>query len=690
MANTRDAEMWLEGILAKYDPAPNQKPFGRDEFDKLLGHCEAVCDMPANIFGEELIEAYPDAKVVLVERHIESWYKSFNESVIEASFSPLMAFLSTFRSARFKRPYLLTTSWFKYTFRAQSKEELRANAREVYRKHYETIRQATPANRLLEYDLKQGWEPLCNFLGKPIPDVPFPYVNDRDAFREKISILVDRWVRDFLLAVNSPKHQRAAVYAVAKILYNIFLHPLRSFPGPFLYRASPIPRCYCLLRGELTFRVAELHAKYGPIVRIGPDELAFSDPQAWRDIYGHRARAPGSISGGEFAKYGGFYRPVHGTPPNIISARRDEHVVLRRQLAPGFSDRYMKAQEPIIGAYVDLLVRRLRENCAGGKPLNMHWATFDIIGDLGFGSSFGCLEDSGYHPWVRNITDNFRHIAYMQVMIALGLQPIIQWAVKSGIMKKRRAHDHFVAAKVSQRMELGAERHDLIEGLINKKDELFSGSEEDRFSILRINAGTLIIAGSETTATLLSGAVYLLTTNPDKLSKLAREVRDKFASDDEITLLSVNDLPYMLACLNESLRLYPPVAVGNPRQVPRGGASVLGKFIPENTVVAVWHWAISRDPNFWSEPHTFHPERFMGDPKFKNDHLDAMQPFSYGPRDCIGRSLAYAEMRLILSKIIWHFDMVIDDGSRRWLPDQKAYILWDKPDLNVYLTPVHR
>ncbi|RYP61837.1 hypothetical protein DL771_009987 [Monosporascus sp. 5C6A] len=532
MANTRDADMWLEGILAKYDPAPSQKPFGRDEFDNLLGHCEAVCDMPANIFGEELIEAYPDAKLA---------------------------------------------------------------------------------------------------------------------------------------------QQRSA-------------------------------------KRELAFRVAELHAKYGPIVRIGPDELAFSDPQAWRDIYGHRARASGSVSEGEFAKYDGFYRPVHGTPSSIFSARRDEHVMLRRQLAPGFSDRYMKAQEPIIGAYVDLLVRRLRDNCAGGKPLNMrewfsflttspqiwmeltfrNWATFDIIGDLGFGSSFGCLEDSGYHPWVRNITDNFRHLGYLQVMNALGLQPIIQLIVKSGIMKKRSAHNQFVTTKVSQRMKLGAERYDLIEGLIKKKDELFSGSEEDRLSLLRMNASVLILAGSETTATLLSGAVYLLTMNPDKLAKLTREVRDNFASDDEITLLSVNDLPYMLACLNESLRLYPPVAVGTARQVPRGGASVLGKFIPENTVVAVWHWAISRDPNFWTEPHMFQPERFMGDPKFKNDHIDAMQPFSYGPRDCVGRNLAYAEMRLILSKIIWHFDMVIDDGSRRWLPDQKVYILWDKPDLNIYLTPIRR
>ena len=102
------------------------------------------------------------------------------------------------------------------------------------------------------------------------------------------------------------------------------------------------------------------------------------------------------------------------------------------------------------------------------------------------------------------------------------------------------------------------------------------------------NADLLLIAGSETTATLLSGCIFLLTTNPDKLNKVVAEVREAFKSEEEITILSIQNLPYMLACLNESLRRYPPVAVGLPRVTPKGGSYVDGKFVPEGVSEPYW------------------------------------------------------------------------------------------------------
>lgn len=151
-----------------------------------------------------------------------------------------------------------------------------------------------------------------------------------------------------------------------------------------------------------------------------------------------------------------------------------------------------------------------------------------------------------------------------------------------------------------------------------------------------MNARVILVAGSDTTATLMSGAIFLLTTHPRVLEKLTHEVRSSFANDEEITLLSVRKLDYMLACINESLRRYPPVAAGLPREVPKGGAMVAGHFVPEGTAVAVWHWAINHDPNHFKKPMEFHPERWTGDHAFKGDKLDAVQPFSYGPRNCIG------------------------------------------------------
>lgn len=98
---------------------------------------------------------------------------------------------------------------------------------------------------------------------------------------------------------------------------------------------------------------------------------------------------------------------------------------------------------------------------------------------------------------------------------------------------------------------------------------------------LQANSSSILIAGSETTATMLSGVTYLLLSNPDAMKKCVEEVRTSFKSEDEITLMSVNCLTYMLACLNEALRSYPPVPFGMPRQVPSGGAAIAGEFVPE-------------------------------------------------------------------------------------------------------------
>ena len=96
------------------------------------------------------------------------------------------------------------------------------------------------------------------------------------------------------------------------------------------------------------------------------------------------------------------------------------------------------------------------------------------------------------------------------------------------------------------------------------------------------NASLLLIGGSETTATLLSGVTYYLLTNPHTLSRLTAEVRSAFSSEAEITLTSVNRLSYMLACLDEAMRMYPPVPHGLPRVIPKGGKTLLERYIPED------------------------------------------------------------------------------------------------------------
>ncbi|RSL71472.1 hypothetical protein CEP54_001356 [Fusarium duplospermum] len=196
-SNPCEVELWKEAFHRKYDLQPGQEPLSRKDFDQLLGHCGAICDYPANCFGPEMLEAYPESKVVLVERDVEAWYKSFNDSIISTMYNPFWGFLAAIGARYVSEVDGLTTVWFKYHFKATTKEEIQANVREGYKQHYKNVRETAPPERLLEYSLKDGWEPLCKFLGKPIPDEPFPHINDQESFHEKLTIIMKKGAKVF-------------------------------------------------------------------------------------------------------------------------------------------------------------------------------------------------------------------------------------------------------------------------------------------------------------------------------------------------------------------------------------------------------------------------------------------------------------------------------------------------------------
>ncbi|KAF6826966.1 nad dependent epimerase [Colletotrichum plurivorum] len=193
--NFADIEMWQEAVDRKFFPSSPSayaaNPVGRAEFDQLLhSHGAVSSDTPAVAFAEELVAAYPDAKVVLVEREVESWYVSFRRGVLGNMFDPLVNVI--YQLDRFyvhpigKIHKTVVDGWLG----VRSLEDADRVARERYREHYELVRRITPKERLLEFDLKDGWAPLCEFLGKPVPKEPFPHLNERLWLDEKVRLVV--------------------------------------------------------------------------------------------------------------------------------------------------------------------------------------------------------------------------------------------------------------------------------------------------------------------------------------------------------------------------------------------------------------------------------------------------------------------------------------------------------------------
>ncbi|KAI0199510.1 cytochrome p450 monooxygenase [Astrocystis sublimbata] len=482
-----------------------------------------------------------------------------------------------------------------------------------------------------------------------------------------------------------------------RLTYNLFFHPLRHYPGPFLYRASRLPYIITQLQGKLPFKVLEWSDKYGPVIRLAPDELAYTHPDAWQHIYGHHT---GAKVGGheEFPKSPHTYR-TKGIQVSIAGDTKDRHRKLRRQLAPIFSERAIRDQEVIIDKYVTLLIKRLHEHCqtkgsddayekseAVSNRLDLrawyNWTTFDIIGDMSYGESFGCLEKAAYDPWVADITETVRSGPEMQAFKLLGLEDLLMLGYRwQWLFSARTEHEKRVQEKLNRRIAMGTKRKDFLAPLIENKHDWDRGT-------IRSNAAVLTIAGSETTATTLCGVTFLLLNSPECFKKLTEEVRTSFDSEEEITMTSVGKLTYMIACLNESLRRYPPVPTGMPRVVPQGGATIIDQFVPEGMTVSVWQWAMYHSTQNFKNPFKFNPDRLLGNAESNSeDKIETLQPFSIGPRNCIGRNLAFGEMKFILARILWNFDMELASGSESWMEQQKAYFLWLKPELPVYLKP---
>lgn len=204
-----------------------------------------------------------------------------------------------------------------------------------------------------------------------------------------------------------------------------------------------------------------------------------------------------------------------------------------------------------------------------------NYFTFDIIGDLSFGESFGCLEAEELHFYPAMLTRSFRSLVYVQGVIYYHLTALQSFFVPKKLYEGRLRTAQYAADKVEQRLAEGRDRKDFISYIVRGKEEEALNHQE-----IHSMMNTVLIGGSETTATLLSVVVYYLALNRRVYDKVAAEVRSAFKTEADITMLSVNELTYMLAVLDEGLRIHPPFPSSLPRQVPGEGEDIDGRFVP--------------------------------------------------------------------------------------------------------------
>lgn len=354
----------------------------------------------------------------------------------------------------------------------------------------------------------------------------------------------------------------------------------------------------------------DLHRQYGPIVRVSPGELSYCHPNAWKEIFDTRKK------GVEWHDRDPAF--FHSASHSISGATGyDQHVRHRQNISSAFSPQALVAQEPMFKQHVDLLIQCLKKECGEGKKaMNMaswySWVTYDVIGKLMFSEDFDCLQSSTYRSWVTLISDSFRAGAW-EAQLQYYPRPIAAtlryFFMPTALQSKFVQHGELTVEKLRKRLETTPESMDIIGVLQHRKREnevcsahctvhkrsvldLASGwanivyfEQGASFVELLETAGSLLIAGSDSTATTLTAATYFLCSNRACLDKLAHEVRSSFESEGNMTLDRLLSLPYLQAVLEESLRMFPPAAGALPRQIGKSGEAFLGEYVPPKVCI---------------------------------------------------------------------------------------------------------
>lgn len=461
-------------------------------------------------------------------------------------------------------------------------------------------------------------------------------------------------------------------------------------------------------RGVRSRNLHLVHQQHS-IVRVGPNSLSLSSPGAIRSIYGHATPCT----------KGDMYDLTRGGHANLLDVvDRNEHARKRRLLSNAFATRNLQHWEFKIADKVRRLLAQLDSacgECGEGRIDFRRWTnlfTVDAIADIAASYRTGCLDQADDCITFPSADGDEKTCQYVECLHAprrlnsivvwcgswfphlrrtLELLPSLRSQWKKGLLFDELA-SHLINQRV-QRQVAGEEVDDLVGSLLRDKQGLprsfdigevtaemilFSKSPSQASRPTSIGLTSLSVdAGSDTTAIALTHVMYYLLRNPKALTRLRQEINQAVSGDTVIPPdAAVRNLPYLRACLDESLRLSPPVAFGLNRKTPEEGMYIDGHWIPGGTTVAVPAYTAHRNPDIFEEPEEFRPERWLGDGAKRAQA--SFIPFSTGGRGCIGRNISYMEQSILVATLIrrYDFELPSPDWQLQW---EEAFNLWPGP-----------
>ncbi|KAE8353448.1 monooxygenase [Aspergillus coremiiformis] len=440
---------------------------------------------------------------------------------------------------------------------------------------------------------------------------------------------------------------------ISIVIYRLFFHRLHRFPGPVVAKLSRFyDACLAAKHIQYNVEIAKLHHTYGDFIRTGPREVCIVRKSAVPLIYGPRSECLKSTWYGQVST---DYKKcsIHMTR-NV-----DDHRKRRKAWDQGFSTRALRTYEPRVKAKADQLVSQIEARL--DKPLDITaWSmflTFDIMGDVGFGKDFHNLTTGIEHPAIKGIHDHMHvlgilsHVPWCLNLLSripgatAGYSAFFQWCAEE-IESKRKSWDRDQYPQ------------DIVSWLLKAFVDRDISASPSKAS-LHEDARVVIIAGSETTATTLTSALYYLTKHPAVLIKLQSYLDTALPPGTRHwTYDQIKDITYIDDIINETLRLRPALMTGGYRVTPPQGLQVDEVHIPGDVNVFVPVQLIQMDSRYYKAAEEFIPERWGERREEMRTEEAPFLPFSLGSYGCPGKNLAMLSLRIAISSIAQRYHLI--------------------------------
>ncbi|KAL4874373.1 cytochrome P450 [Aspergillus karnatakaensis] len=489
----------------------------------------------------------------------------------------------------------------------------------------------------------------------------------------------------------------AVACCVVVSIYRLFFHPLSHIPGPKLAAITHAYEFYfdVIKKGTLIWEIERLHKIYGPIIRINPREVHILDPEYYEEIYTSSARRR--------HKDPVFQSQFNVMMSSISAIEAETHRARRSLFERSFSKRAVQNIEGFINGHIDKLIYHLTNAAKGQSVVRLDTAfaalASDLIHEYLYGFNPGNLDIEGFNSHVRDAINGLfegAHLLYFFPFLhaIMDSMPLWLWeklspAAFALLSEKQTLYQRGV--DVIKTPEL-ASKGNAIGGKLIRDLTASTVPEHLRKPDRVMHEGFAIIVGAvETQTRPLAVAAWHIYSRDDVRSRLREELKTVMATpDSRPTWNELEQLPYLSNVVNESLRLATGIAGRSPRVAPNEALVYKGLTIPPGTVMSHINYFVLMDSHIFPNPHEFDPDRWSR-AAAKGARLDKyLVTFGKGSRMCVGLNLAYAEMFLIIARLVRKFDMELFDTPKANIEFARDFgtPLPDKGGLDVKATVV--